>query len=44
MNYRFHLEALEEYENAIRYYQEKTGLGEQFSNAVEAGIALTWIA
>ncbi len=38
MNYRYHLEGLEEYENAIRYYQEKAGLGERFSNAVETGI------
>jgi len=38
MIYRYHLEALEEYEDAIKYYQEKAGLGERFSNAIENGI------
>ncbi len=38
MKYRYHLDALEEYEDAIRYYQEKAGLGERFSCAVENGI------
>ena len=34
MNHRYHPEALEEYEEAIGYYQEKAGLGDRFSNVI----------
>jgi plasmid stabilization system protein ParE len=38
MKYRFHREALEEYEEAIRYYHEKAGLGERFSATIQSSI------
>ena len=48
MKYRYHLEALEEFEEATRFYQDKAGLGHKFSKAIKAGIQritenpLTW--
>ena len=42
MNYRFHQEALVEYEDAIEYYERaEEGLGETFIRDVEEVLALT---
>ena len=39
MNFRFHPQALEEFEAAARYYEErKSGLGERFAAAIELAI------
>lgn len=42
MRYRFLREALEEYEDAVSYYEgARSGLGETFANEVDRVIALT---
>lgn len=39
MNFRFHPEALEEFEQAVLYYEKRqAGLGERFAASVESAI------